>query len=75
MRTDRLPLLAFLTSGSLFVLFLLAAFGPLGADKPRPSELVPGLVRAEDLATAYAEDPHEADRTYQGREITVAGEW
>ena len=34
MRSDRKPLLAFLASGLLFVLFLLAAFGPLGADKP-----------------------------------------
>jgi hypothetical protein len=68
-------LLAFLASGSLFVLFLLAAFGPLGADKPRPTDLAAGAVRAEDLAAAYAENPDEADRTYSGRELTVSGEW
>jgi hypothetical protein len=75
MRSDRKPLLAFLASGLLFVLFLLAAFGPCGADKPRPSELVPPVVRAEDLATAYTDNPDEADRTYSGRELTVSGEW
>jgi hypothetical protein len=75
MRSDRKPLLAFLASGLLFVLFLLAAFGPLGADKPRPTDLVAGAVRAEDLAAAYADNPAEADRTYQGHELTVSGEW
>jgi hypothetical protein len=75
MRSDRKPLLAFLASGSLFVLFLLAAFGPLGADKPRPSELASRVVRAEDLAAAYAKNPDEADRAYSGREIAVSGEW
>jgi hypothetical protein len=75
MRSDRKPLLAFLASGMLFVLLLLVAFGPLGTDKPRPSELAPGMVRAEDLAAAYAEDPDEADRAYLEREIAVSGEW
>jgi hypothetical protein len=75
MRSDRKQLLAFLAAGALFVLFLLVAFGPLGADKPRPSELAPGMVRAEDLAAAYAENPDEAEREYRGREITLSGEW
>jgi hypothetical protein len=75
MRSDRKQLLVFLASGLLFVLFLLVAFGPLGADKPRPSELAPGRVRAEDLAAAYAENPDEAEREYRGREIAVSGEW
>jgi hypothetical protein len=75
MRSDRKLLPAFLAAGSLFVLFLLLAVGPLGADKPRPSELAPPVVRAEDLAAAYAENPDEANRAYLGREITVSGEW
>lgn len=69
MRSDRLPLLAFLALG------LLVAFGPLGADKPRPSERTLGAVRAEDLAAAYAENPAGADFAYLGRELTVSGEW
>jgi hypothetical protein len=75
MRSDRKPLLAFLAAGLLFVLLLLAAFGPFGAGKPRPSELAAPLVSAEDLAAAYAENPAEADRTYKGRELTVSREW
>jgi hypothetical protein len=75
MRSDRKQLLVFLASGLLFILFLLVAFGPLGADKPRPSERAPGMVRAEDLAAAYAENPDEAERDYRGREITLSGEW
>jgi hypothetical protein len=75
MRSNRKPLLAFLASGLLFVLFLLVAFGPLGPDKPRPAELVPPVVRAEDLAAVFAENPTEADCPYLRRELTVAGEW
>jgi hypothetical protein len=75
MRSDRLALLVFLASGLLFVLFLLVAFGLLGADKPRPSERAPGMVRAEDLAATFAANPTEADRAYLGREIAVSGEW
>jgi len=37
-------------------LFLLAAFGPLEVDKPRPSKLVSPVVRAEALAAVYAEE-------------------
>ena len=35
----------------------------------------PPTLRAEDLSTAYAENPAEADRTCQGRELTVSGAW
>ena len=45
------------------------------AKRPRPTELVPPVVRAEDLAAAYAKNPDEADRAYSGREIAVSGEW
>jgi hypothetical protein len=45
------------------------------AKRPRPSELLTGIVRAEDLAAAYADNPAEADNTYRGRELTVSGEW
>ena len=34
-----------------------------------------GLGLDTELAAAYAENPTEVDRTYQGRELTVAGEW
>jgi hypothetical protein len=52
LRSDRRSLIAFLTSGLLFVLFLLDAFGPLGTDKPLPSELALHIGRAEELAEA-----------------------
>ena len=75
MRSHRKPLLAFLALGLLFVWFLLAAFGPLGVGKPRPSELAPLAVRVEDLAAAYADNLAGADLAYSGRELTVAGAW
>jgi hypothetical protein len=75
MRSHRKPLLAFLALGLLFVWFLLAAFGPLGVGKPRPSELAPLAVRVEDLAAAFAENPTEADCLYLRRELIVSGEW
>jgi hypothetical protein len=75
MRSDRKLLPAFLAAGSLFLLFLLLAVGPLGADRPRPSELVSPVVRAEDLAAAFAENSDEAEREYRGRAIAVSGEW